>query len=324
MLICAWHRFTLWRAPAEMAVCVRERWPQMNVVHHATYDHMDADLADTDIFIGYSLRPEQFAQTRRLKWIHSTAAGVAQLMYPELRAANIVITNASGVHSIPMAEHILGMLIALARHFPLALKHQWRRHWAQQDIWDQQRPRELAGQTLLIVGFGAIGRELARRVRPLGMKIWGVTRSGKADDGLADRVFPASQLDEALREADFVVLAAPETPDTRHLIGARQLRAMKPSAYLINVARGSLLDEGALVSALQDRAIAGAALDVAQQEPLPPENPLWSLGNVFITPHISAASDLLWQRQTDLVLENLDRWFSGRELLNRVDPQRGY
>jgi phosphoglycerate dehydrogenase-like enzyme len=325
LLICVWHPFTLWRPPADVAVQVRRRWPEMNVVHLPTYDRIQDELPDTDIFVGYSLRPEQFRFARKLKWIHATAAGVMQLMYPELRASGVAVTNASGVHAVPMAEHILGMLIALVRHFPLAVRYQLERRWAQQQIWDRPlRPRELAGQVLLIVGFGAIGRELARRVRPLGMKIWGVTRSGQGDTALADRILPATQLDQALHEADFVVLAAPETPETRHLIGARQLAAMKPTAFLINVARGSLADEAALVQALQRRTIAGAALDVAQQEPLPPESPLWTLENVFLTPHISSASEFLWDRQTALLLENLERWFSGRELLNQVDLERGY
>ncbi len=325
LLICVWHRFTLWRPPADAAMQVRRRWPEMNVVHLPTYEHMEDEIGDTDIFVGYSLRPEQFARARKLKWLHSTAAGVGQLMYPELRASNVVVTNASGVHTIPMAEHILGTLVALARHFPAAVRYQLERRWAQQEIWDVPlRPRELAGQTLLIVGFGAIGRELARRVKPLGMKIWAVTRSGKTDTDLAERILPASRLDEVLPQADFVVLAAPETPETRQLIGARQLTAMKPTAFLINVARGSLVDEAALTEALQRRAIAGAALDVADREPLPPESPLWGLENVFITPHISAASEYLWDRQTELLLENLERWFSGRELLNQVDLQRGY
>lgn len=325
MLICVWHPFTLWRPPAEVSVKVRRRWPQMKVAHLPTYDHIDEELPDTDIFVGYSLRAKQFARARKLKWIHSTAAGVSQLMYPELRQSRVVVTNASGVHAIPMAEHVLGTLVALARHFPAAVRYQLERHWAQQEIWDSPvRPRELAGQVLLVVGFGAIGRELARRVKPLGMKVWAVTRSGKADRELADRVLPAARLDEALPEADFVVLAAPETPETRHLIGGGQLQAMKPTAFLINVARGSLVDEAALVEALERRIIAGAALDVAELEPLPPENRLWSLENVFITPHVGSASELLWDRQIELLLENLERWFSGRALLNQVDFRRGY
>ena len=131
-------------------------------------------------------------------------------------------------------------------------------------------------------------------------------------------------LDEVLHEADYVVLAAPETPETRHLIGAKQLQQLKPTAFLINVARGSLVDEAALVETLRRRAIAGAALDVTEREPLPPDSPLWTLDNVFITPHISAVSEYLWDRQTELLLDNLDRWFTGRELRNRVDLNRGY
>lgn len=325
LLICVRHPFTLWNPPAEIATRVRQRWPEMTVVHLPNYDRLGEEIPGTHVFVGFSLRPNQFALARKLKWIHATAAGVAQLMYPELRRSGIVVTNASGVHVIPMAEHILGMLIAMARRFPDALRYQLQSRWAQQDIWDAPlHPRELKGQLLLVVGFGAVGKELARRVQPLGMRIWGVTRSGDGDATLAERILPATQLDAALPHADCVVLAAPETPETHHLIGARQLEAMKPTAYLINVARGSLVDEVALVAALEQRAIAGAALDVTEEEPLLPASPLWKLNNVFLTPHISAASDFLWDRQTDLLLENLERWFSGRELLNRVDLDRGY
>ncbi len=325
LLICVWHPFTLWIPPANVALHLRKLWPEMNVVHRPTYDYLAEELPDTDIFVGWALRPEQFRHARKLKWIHSTAAGVAQLMYPELRESGVVVTNASGIHTIPMAEHILGMLLALARQFPSAFRHQMERRWAQQEIWDQPlRPRELMGQVLLVVGFGAVARELARRLRPLGMKIWAVTRSGKGDRRLADRILPASQLEEVLSEADFIVLAAPETPETYHLIGPRQLQAMKPTAFLINVARGSLVDEAALLEMLRRRAIAGAALDVTEQEPLPPDSPLWELDNIFITPHISAVSESLWDRQTKLLVKNLQRWFSGRILLNRVDLARGY
>jgi phosphoglycerate dehydrogenase-like enzyme len=325
LLICVWHPFTLWRPPAEMAVQVRQRWPEMKVMHLPGYDHLEEEIREADIFVGWSLRPDQFRHARKLKWLHSTAAGVAQLSYPELRTSQVVVTNARGVHAIPMTEHILGMLIALARRFPSAARYQIQRHWAQQEIWDEPvRPRELHGQVLLIIGFGAIGQELAKRVKPLGMRIWAVTRSGQGDSRLADRILPASRLEELLSEADYVVLAAPETPETHHLIGSEQLGAMKSTAFLINVARGSLVDEEALVAALKRRAIAGAALDVTAQEPLPPGSPLWTLENVIITPHISAVSELLWERQTELLLENLERWFSDQELLNLVDLQRGY
>jgi D-2-hydroxyacid dehydrogenase (NADP+) len=325
LLICVWHAFALWNPPPEMPERIRARWPEMRVVHLPSYDHILDELPDTDIFVGFSLRPEQFAHARKLKWLHSTAAGVGQLMYPELQKSGIEVTNASGVHRIPMAEHILGTLIALARRFPDCFRYQQQARWAQQELWNAPvRPRELRGQILLLIGFGAIGREVAKIIRPLGMRVWAVTRSGRTEEGLAEQVFPASKLDEALPQADFVVLAAPETPETRKMIGAREFALMKPSAYFLNVSRGALVDEPALISALAERRIAGAALDVASQEPLPPENPLWKLDNVFITPHMSAASEHLWERQTDLLMENLERWFAGEELLNRVDLNRGY
>jgi phosphoglycerate dehydrogenase-like enzyme len=325
LLICVWHAFELWNPPPEMPERIRARWPEMRVVHLPRYDRILDELPDSDIFVGFSLRPEQFALARKLKWLHSTAAGVGQLMYSELRNSGIEVTNASGVHRVPMAEHILGTLIALARRFPDCFRYQQQARWAQQELWNAPvRPRELRGQILLFIGFGAIGREVAKMIGPLGMRVWAVTHSGRAEEGLAENVFPASKLDEALPQADFVVLAAPETPETRKMIGAREFALMKPSAYFLNVSRGALVDEPALISALAKHKIAGAALDVASQEPLPPENPLWKLDNLFITPHMSAASEHLWERQTDLLMENLERWFAGDQLLNRVDLNRGY
>lgn len=323
LVVCVWHKFTLWQPPARFIDSIRRRWPAMSVVHLPNYDHVIDELPSTDILVGFSLRREQFPSAKKLKWIHSTAAGVGQLMYPELRGSGIVLTNARGIHSIPMSEHILGMILALARCFPDAFRFQRAAHWAQQEIWDS-RPSELTDKVLLIVGFGSIGHALARLVQPTGMRIWGVTRSGSDDNQFAERILPASELHSALPQADFVVLAAPETPDTRQMIGSRELALMKRSAYLLNVARGTLIDQSALITALSSHAIAGAALDVAEEEPLPPGNPLWKLDNVFITPHVSAVTENLWERQENLLLENLDRWFDGRELLNRVDLQRGY
>lgn len=325
LLICVRHPFSLWNPTPEMPGRIRARWPQMRLVHLPNYDGIERELPDTDIFVGFSLRAEQLAHARKLKWLHSTAAGVGQLMYPEMRGSGIEVTNASGVHKVPMAEHILGMLIALARRFPDCVRYQQRSRWAQQELWDAAvRPRELRGQVLLFIGFGAIGREVARVAQPLGMRIRAVTRSGLGDAALAEAFFPVTKLHDALPQADFVVLAAPETPETRKMIGAREFALMKATAYFLNVARGALVDEAALVDVLGRRAIAGAALDVASQEPLPAESPLWKLENAFLTPHMSAVSDQLWTRQTDLLMQNLERWFSGRELVNRVDLVRGY
>jgi phosphoglycerate dehydrogenase-like enzyme len=325
LVISSYHRFTLWRSPPELAAAVRQRWPEMRVMDLPHYDRIAAELADTDIFVGLMLRPEQLRLATRLKWVHTTSAGVGQLMYPEFRSSGIVLTNASGVHAPVMAEHIVGMMVAMARDFPGSMRFQSQSKWAQQEIWDgASRPRELSGGVALLVGFGAVGQAVAERLRAFGMHIWAVTRSGKDSSSLAERVFPAAKLNEVLPTADYVILAAPETPETQQMIGAQQLAAMKPSAFLINVARGSLVDQGALIAALQKHTLAGAALDVASPEPLPPESPLWALESVFITPHISGISERIWQRQAELLVNNLERWFKGEPLHNRVDVHRGY
>jgi phosphoglycerate dehydrogenase-like enzyme len=325
LTICVWHPFTQWRPPAAMAAAIRQRWPQMRVVHLPEYTRLPEELPDTDIFVGYSLRPQQLRDARKLQWVHSTAAGVAQLMYPELRDSGVLVTNPSGIFSVPMAEHTMGLLLALARNLPDSVRHQDRAHWGQQEIWDQpQHLTELNGQILLVVGFGSIGRELARRAKAFDMRVWGVTRSGQRDTTHAEKIVPVAMLHEVLAHADFVVIAAPETPETKHLIGAAELAHMKPGARLINVARGSLLDEEALLRALQERKLGGAALDVTGTEPLPVDNPLWSAPHLLITPHTSAVSDRLWTRQTEIILQLLERWFDGRQLFNRVDFSRGY
>ncbi|HKN75564.1 MAG TPA: D-2-hydroxyacid dehydrogenase [Candidatus Acidoferrum sp.] len=325
LVICVWHPFTFWRPQPVMPQTICARWPEMRVVHLPNYDLLAQELPDTDIFVGYSLRAEQLTHAKKLKWIHSTAAGVAQLMYPELRDSGIVVTNPSGVFSPPMAEHTMGLLLALARNFPDSTRHQDRSHWGQQNIWDKpQRLTELSGQVLLIIGFGSIGRELAKRASAFGMRVWGVTRSGQGDTTHAEKIVPVSQLEEALPHADYVVIAAPETRETRHMIGTAQIARMKPGARLINVGRGSLLDESALIHALEKGTLAGAALDVTSVEPLPPESPLWRAPNLFITPHTSAVSDRLWHRETALLMDLLERWFDGREMFNQVDFARGY
>ena len=325
LVICVWHPFTEWRPKPAMAEAIRKRWREVRVLHLPNYDGLPKELPDTDIFVGYSLRAEQLKDAKKLKWIHSTAAGVAQLMYPELRDSGILVTNPSGIFSVPMAEHTMGLLLALARNFPDSVRHQDHAHWSQQELWDKpQHLTEINGKVLLIVGYGSIGREVAKRARAFEMRVWGVTRSGEGDRTHAEKIFTAAKLREALPEADYVLIAAPETAETRHLIGAAEIAKMKRGARLINVGRGSLLDEAALLRALDSGALGGAAIDVAKLEPLPAQSPLWKAPNLLITPHTSGVSDRLWDRQAGVLLELLERWFDGRELFNRVDFVRGY
>jgi D-2-hydroxyacid dehydrogenase (NADP+) len=325
LVICVWHPFTFWRPQPVMPETIRRRWPEMRVVHLPDYDRLPEELPDTDIFIGYSLRPQQLVHAKKLKWIHSTATGVAQLMYSELRDSRIVVTNPRGIFSVPIAEHVMGLMLALARNLPESVRYQDQSCWAQQLLWDKpQQLTELNSQRLLIIGYGSIGREVARRARGFDMRVSGVTRSGRGDSNHAERIVAASQLDELLSQADYVVLAAPETSETQNLMSGARIAKMKRSARLLNVARGSLLDETALVRALEEGHLAGAALDVTAIEPLPPESPLWKAPNLFITPHTSAISDRLWVRQTALLMGLLERWFDGRELFNQVDFAKGY
>ncbi len=325
LTICVWHPFTFWRPQPVMAETLRARWPRMRVLHLPNYDALPPELPDTDIFVGYSLRAEQLKNAKKLKWIHSTAAGVAQLAYPELRDSGILVTNPRGVFSIPMAEHTMGLLIAMARNFPDSVRFQDKSTWGQQQIWDKpQQLTELNEKILLIVGYGSIGEELAKRAKAFGMRVWGITRSGKGDKTFAEKILPANNLHDALPEADYVVIAAPETAETKHLVGAEEMSRMKRGARLVNVGRGSLLDESALISGLESGQLSGAALDVTGVEPLPENSPLWRAPNLFITPHTSAVSDRLWQRETDLLAELLELWFGGREMKNVVDLSRGY
>jgi phosphoglycerate dehydrogenase-like enzyme len=326
LVIGVWHSFfSEWNAKPVMAYTLRHRWPQMNVVHVTNVEGLPAELADADIFVGSVLRLAQFAAAKKLKWIHSTSAGVGQLMYPELRNSGVVITNASGIFSVPMAEHTIGLILALARNFPDTVRQQEKAIWSQQDLWDKpQHLAEVNGTLLLIVGYGSIGREVAKRAKALGMRVWGVTRSGKGDATHAEKIVSSAELHTVLPHADYLLLCAPETAETNSLIGAQQLAQMKRTARLINVGRGSLVDESALISALENGALAGAAVDVAATEPLPASSPLWHAPNLFITPHTSALSDRLWPRETAMLVDLLERWFDGRELFNRVDFARGY
>ena len=325
LTICVWHPFAFWRPQPIMAETIRKCWPEMNVLHLPDYDVLPPELPDTDIFVGYSLRADQLQVAKKLKWLHSTAAGVAQLAYPELRESGILVTNPRGVFSVPMAEHTMGMMISLARNFPDSVRFQDKATWGQQALWAMpQQLTELNGKILLIVGYGSIGRELARRALAFRMRVWGVTRSGKGDTSLAEKIVPASELGDLLPHADYVVIAAPETPETKHLIGATEIARMKRGARLINVGRGWLLDETALLAALENGHLSGAALDVTGVEPLPEKSPLWRAPNLLITPHTSAVSDRLWQRETDLLVDLLEKWFSGREMTKVVNLARGY
>lgn len=283
-------------------------------------------MRDAEIAITWSIRPDQLKAARRLRWIHSPAAAVHQLMFPELVNSDIIVTNAREVHGPVVAEHVIALVLALAKKLPQAMRLQKQHTWGKELLWTEKPPpREIAGATLGLIGLGSIGREVARRASVLGMHVIAVRKNpDKGAPAGVQTVFGPEQLETLLRQADYVVLAAPLTHETTALMNATRLSQMKPEACLINVSRGPLVDNLALADALHSRKIAAAALDVFPKEPLPVDSPLWDLDHLLITPHTAAVTDKLWERHYALISENLRRYVSGQCLLCVVNKHLGY
>lgn len=326
LLMVVHHRFDLWRLPAWFVDRLRQDFPEVQLVHRDNYDGIEQELRDADVVFTISLRPEQFAIAKNLRWIHAPSAAVHQFLFPQLVNSDVVLTNSREVHGPVVAEHVLALIFALAKKVPQAVLLQQRRTWGQESIWKNgQHPRELAGDTLGLIGVGSIGRRVAQMVSGLGMRVIAVrehTEKGTPDG--VERLFSTSDLDQFLREADYVVLSAPLTAATQKLMNAARLAQMKPTAFLINVGRGAQVDESALAEALRHHRIAGAALDVFEREPLPADSPLWALENLLITPHTAGLTARLWERHYQLFSENLRRHQAGEPLLYVVDKHTGY
>jgi phosphoglycerate dehydrogenase-like enzyme len=326
LLIVLHHRFDLWNAPAWFAEKLRHNFPQLEIVHLSSYDGIAPHIRDSEVIIAWSLRPEQIKSARNLRWIHSPAAAVHQLIFPELVNSGIILTNAREVHGPVVAEHVIALIFALAKRLPQAVRLQQQRLWGQETMWNASpRPRELSGATVGLVGLGSIGGEVARLASAFGMRVIAVREHPeKKGPEHVQQVFARSQLDELLSHSDYVVLAAPVTPSTQGLMNAERFAAMKPDGYLINVSRGPLIDEAALMEALRNHTIGGAALDVFEKEPLPADSPLWEADNLLITPHTAGLTEKLWERHYALFTENLRRYLTHQPLLAVVDKKRGY
>jgi len=257
-------------------------------------------------------------ETTGLSWIHTISTGVDHVLFPFLVESEITLTNARGVYDRSVAEMVLAYMLLVVKELPGFLRLQAEHRWQKASL------REMEGLTVGFVGFGGIGRQVAAWARPLGMRIVATRRHPEGAAFPVDLMLPPERLPELLAQSDFVVVGLPSTPQTRGLIGAHALAQMKPGAWLINVARGGLVDEAALVSALRAGRLGGACLDVFEEEPLPQDSPLWSLPNVILTPHTSGLSPRLHERSAELFLENLGRYVAGRPLLNVVDKRAGY
>jgi D-2-hydroxyacid dehydrogenase (NADP+) len=304
---------------------LRERFPDVDFVYAATAQDARRHVEDVDVAFTPFMTPEMVAAAARLRWVHSSAAAVEGLLpLAHLAARGIVVTNSRGVQAIPMAEHVMGGLLVLSRRLDRILDAQRDRRWIQNELSDDW-PWMLHGQTMTIVGLGTIGVEVAKRAHAFGMSVTGVRRRAtEPRPSFVDRVFGADQLNEALAGSDVLVLSAPGVASTQRMIGAEQLALLNDGAVVVNVARGQIIDEEALRTALASGKLRGAVLDVFDREPLDEASPLWSMPNVVITPHTSGFRASHWDEVTDLFTDNLRRYQRGEELRNPVDAAAGY
>jgi phosphoglycerate dehydrogenase-like enzyme len=323
ILISIESPFEIWTIPPSYVERLRRRFPAHTFLHARTDDEVLAMCPEADVVFAGQITRQQLAAASRLRWVHSPAAGVGGMLFPEMVASPVVVTNSRGMSADTIAEHVLAVTLALFRRLPHAFRRQAAHEWAQ-DAIGAEGNRLIAGARVLVVGLGAIGGAVAHRLTLLGARVTGLRRRVAGPTHGEWTIAPASRLHDLLPAADVVVVAAPHTRETRGLIGRPELSLMSHDAILVNVSRGQLVDEPALVDALRSGAIGGAALDVFVEEPLPPDSPFWTLPNVLITPHTSGFRPDHWDAATGLFAENLERFDQGQPLVNVVDKQAGY
>lgn len=295
---------------------IRATVPDATVVQ-PPLDRLASELSDAEIFFGYHA-PEIFDQARLLRWIQTSAAGLDRLLTPTLVQREVLVSNASGVHAPAVVEQAWALTLSLARGLPTFLRQQMKHEWKWASFLD------LAQSTAGIIGLGGIGRQYARVAAAFDMRVIAVdlhTRQKPA--GIAE-LWGMDRLHDLLRQSDVVLIAVPYTPETRDLIHAAELACMKPTALLINIARGGIINEPALIDALQSRRIAGAGLDVCEIEPLPADNPLWDAPNLVLSPHCAGLSSHRRRRLAEFFCDNLRRYLRKEPLRNLVDKGRGY
>ncbi len=287
-------------------------------------------VEDATVYLGYGVREDLLRVGPGLRWVHSGAAGVGGSLSPEMLERDLVFTNSAGVHGPPMAETVLAMILYFSRGLDYAVTGGREHRWWQEPFYEADTPvGELSDWTVGILGYGGVGREVARRLAPLGPRILGLRRrpppgTESGSQAVAEVLHGPAGLKRLLEESDVTVVTAPHTAETHRILNRRALSRMKRGAVLVNVSRGALVDEKALVEMLRDGRLRGAALDVFQAEPLPRDHPFWSLPNVLVLPHVSGVSRRFWQRETELIVENIRRFLAGQPLLNTVDKRAGY
>lgn len=302
---------------------IRDAFPEILTVKALDPARQVEEIIDTDFLVtGFKPDLELFKKGERLQVIQTWSAGVDKYMEEEvlqhLKARGIKLISMSGIHGDPIAEHVMGLIINYSRRLYDFYEAQKERKWLRLDVG------QLAGKTMVIVGTGSIGREIARRAKAFRMRTIGVKRNIEGKIDYIDKLYSNAQLEIALKQGDYIVIALPLTEETRGFIGRKEFAVMKETAFFVNIARGEVVDEGALIEALKEGRIAGAALDVFTEEPLSPDSPFYDLENVYITPHISAAHPDYNLKAVRLFIENLKSYLENREIKNLVDYNRGY
>ena len=265
---------------------LQERFPELNVKLFNNRDEAKAAVADADILFafGASLKADFFENAPRLKWVHAMGTGVDGIVDSKHIDKNVLVTSTRGIHGTPMSEAAIMFMLTMARNFRRTLEQQ------AQQVWNRFFPQLLSGKTVGILGVGLIAEDLAPRCKALGMTVVGISRSARKPPGF-DRIAPRDNLPAAVADLDFLVILVPYEPETYHIVDERVLAAMKPSAFLVNIARGGVIDEPALIRALNEERIAGAALDAYETEPLPKGHPMWTTKNVIVSPHMTGTWD---------------------------------
>jgi phosphoglycerate dehydrogenase-like enzyme len=310
--------------PVEIAHELEPHLPENTIVVRVDSEgNIDGDATDAEVYFSwFYLKPTTLHRVLDaaplLRWHHAPNAGVNHILTPKYLERDLILSNGAGIHGIPIAEFVITYLLAYTKQLPslyqLQNEHNWQRGLPIQELFEK---------TLLIIGAGGIGQEIAVRAKAFGMRIFGSSRHPKSLPNF-DKVVGANEWKQLLPEAEFVVIATPLTPETKGMIDVEILRLFRPDAYLINIARGAIVDESALTTALQEGWITGAALDTVFTEPLPAESPLWTLPNVFITPHCSGNTPRVKERTLALFLDNFNRYRQGQTLRNVVDKTAGY
>jgi len=325
VLIAIHHRVDAWTIDEAHVDELRRRFPHITFLHSHTRES-DLELAEgADAVFAIALSREAIARAPRLRWLHCSGHAVGHFPLADLAARGVVVTNSRGIQSVPIAEHVMACLLALARRLPQALRDQQERVWRPNALTGETSPWLLAGRTIGIIGMGTLGEAIAVRAKAFGMRVIGMRRNPeRGTPAGVDEVIGPSDRARLLAEADVVVIAAPFTRETNRLLDAGAIAGMKAGAIVINIARGQLIDEAALAEALESGRLGGAALDVFTAEPLPPDSPFWSMPNVVVTPHNSGFRAGHFDAVIDLFAENLARFERGVDLLNVVDLQAGY